>query len=1028
MESDDDSDMHQHHEHDEFVLDDDQAIELVERERREQAPNSLEQGDQSAMARRGLDLVRIASLARIPKFAIDDAAETPELGELSSADTRDDRQFQQSLLNTLQTSYQPNAADPNDSLPRIGHFEILRELGRGGFGVVLLARDPMLDRLIALKIPRFESFGSQAARKRFEREAYAVAMLTHPGIVPLLETRLDGPIQYIAFAYVPGESLAEYLKRQTRPLPIRLAAKIVATLAGAVEHSHQRGVIHRDLKPNNILLANPEGKAHLSEQELVNSLQITDFGLAKIARAGEVRSLTREGAIIGTPAYMAPEQASGEDDVVGPSSDTWSLGAILYELLTGRPPFQAAWDLATLRLIEKEEPQPPRKVNSAIPADLQAICLKCLEKRPVDRYARTADLESDLNRWIEGLPVKALPVSTAGRLWRWTNRNRALAVALGFAFFTLAVGLGVALVQTQMLHQRLEQVNREKSNAEAQRLAAIEQQEIANSIRGFLFDDLLRGADTQYQITQINRAQALGLGKLSYQTNPSIHELVSSVLPNLEASQLERRFPGQPLVQAELLSTVSRLLIQQGQFESALPIVEQLILSYQSIVGEGDDRLLDALYMKAVVFGGLGRIEESHDLHSRLLTLQEQHQTPWTLKVRTLYSLAAASTKLGQLDTAQSLLEKISETEQAFHEGNVSHVNVRRAINVLAHFHLTNGNHEQAQQLITRHYPDLALDTRLSGESLAIDLEVLDSLEYFAECESRSGNHERASRLFEQVVASRTTLLGESHSNTLLSRMLLAKSQLKTKQFAESIASHRALLPIVERAVGSDSNLAIVCTSNLANAFWSAGEYEQAIPLQRKLLQDALNKNPGGVNVSSLLYMANLGCSLRDARQHQESIELLEKVIEQGNENPALNWVQHELIWAYERAGKHDKAESLCRSWLDQLRAADKTVPQQLVKPLSSLGRNLLALGKVEEAELVFRELKGQIDSGALPNAARNWLCQESMALLGASLLEEQLLEQAGPLLESSCRNLESNLPPPAFHQNVAICYQHLAR
>jgi serine/threonine protein kinase len=283
----------------------------------------------------------------------------------------------------------PGGATP---LQQLGRFQIRRELGRGAFGVVFLAHDPHLCREVALKVPRAEVLLDDGLRQRFVREAQVAAGLDHPNLVAVYEAGQDGALCYIVSAFCPGPTLAQWRKQREEPVPARTAALLVAALADAVQHAHERGVIHRDLKPSNILLEpfSPDNLAGPCES-LTLIPRITDFGLAKVLAdasvlAGEpnptvAEGLTRTGMLLGTPNYMAPEQASGRA-AVGPAADIHALGAILYELLTGRPPFRADTPLETLRLIQTEEPLPPGRLRPQLPRDLETICLKCLHKEP----------------------------------------------------------------------------------------------------------------------------------------------------------------------------------------------------------------------------------------------------------------------------------------------------------------------------------------------------------------------------------------------------------------------------------------------------------------------------------------------------------------------------------------------------------------------------------------------------------------------------------------------------------------------
>jgi serine/threonine protein kinase len=273
---------------------------------------------------------------------------------------------------------------------RIGRFEIVRELGRGGLGVVLLGRDPELGRYVAIKIPRADLLAGGELERRFLREAEAAARLSHPHLVPLYEVGRDGPLCYLVSEYCTGPTLAAWLKAQRGSLSPQQAATLVRQLADAVHHAHSRGVLHRDIKPSNVMLDRLEAGDGRPEERLEDSRDIlqppasrlqpaaklTDFGMAKILEsAGDE---TRSGAVIGTPAYMAPEQADGRMREIDARADVYALGAVLYELLTGQAPYRGASDVDMLRQLLLEEPAAPRAIRPGVPRDLEAIALKCL--------------------------------------------------------------------------------------------------------------------------------------------------------------------------------------------------------------------------------------------------------------------------------------------------------------------------------------------------------------------------------------------------------------------------------------------------------------------------------------------------------------------------------------------------------------------------------------------------------------------------------------------------------------------------
>ena len=327
---------------------------------------------------------------------------------------------------TFVVAEEPTAAGPS----LIGDYDVIEEVARGGMGVVYKARQRSLNRIVALKMIRSGELANADQVARFHIEAEAAAQLDHPGIVPVYEVGEHDGQHFYSMAFVDGVSLHEKVKNDG-PLPPRRAAQMVRTVAEAVQFGHDKGITNRDIKPQNILLDQSE------------SPRVTDFGLA---RHGD-SEMTVAGQIMGTPSYMPPEQAEGKIDEVGPASDVYSLGATLYYVLTGRPPFQAASMTETLRQVVHTEPASPRRLNPDIPCDLETICLKCLRKERAGRYSSSREFADDLGRWLENKPIVARRVSTFEKTWLWCRRRPAIAASIVAILIAAVIFAGVAAAE-----------------------------------------------------------------------------------------------------------------------------------------------------------------------------------------------------------------------------------------------------------------------------------------------------------------------------------------------------------------------------------------------------------------------------------------------------------------------------------------------------------------------------------------------------------------------------------------------------
>jgi serine/threonine-protein kinase len=403
-----------------------------------------------------------------------DTSVAPQAGGYATGD------YTPSVTGAYSTAEKNDDFDVDEVRPAvldIPGYEVIGELGRGGMGVVYHARQIGLNRLVALKMILAGPHASSTVINRFIAEAQAVARFQHPNIVQVFEVGEHAGLPYFSLEYVDGGTLAKKVHKE--PQPPRYAAAVVEQLARAMQYAHERGIVHRDLKPANILLA-ADGTP-----------KVTDFGLAKQLEGDSGQ--TQSGQVLGTPSYMAPEQARGEVEHVGPLADVYALGAILYDLLTGRPPFAGSSLLDTLEMVRTREPVPPGQFTGKLPRDIETICLKCLQKDPAKRYATAGELADDLKRFLEGRPIVARPVGAFEKAWRWAKRNPvgAAAVLLAVAVLVvpsilswqLFVANGVAEAAKKNAEEERDQKEIARKAEEAAKLTAVAEEKKAKEAR-----------------------------------------------------------------------------------------------------------------------------------------------------------------------------------------------------------------------------------------------------------------------------------------------------------------------------------------------------------------------------------------------------------------------------------------------------------------------------------------------------------------------------------------------------------------
>jgi eukaryotic-like serine/threonine-protein kinase len=524
---------------------------------------------------------------------------------------------------------------------RLGKYEILEELGRGSMGVVYKARELALDRMVALKVIVAGPHASLDQLVRIRREARAIARLQHPNIVQIHEIGDDEGRPFLCMEYVDGPGLDRLLARWNEQGSLGLtpqgAARLLESVARAVHYAHQQGIIHRDLKPANILLQKSEVTSQRSEVRsqrsggrssdlcpLTSDLwssdlcpKIADFGLAKFLDSSA--DTTQTGHLIGTPSFMAPEQADGRTDDVGPSMDIYALGVILYQLLTGRPPFQAATVQETLELVRTAEPPPPRQLQPYLPRDLQTICLKCLAKEPGSRYSSALELAEDLRRFLAGESIRARPAMLTDRLSKWVKRRPVVAGLLAALFLAIAGGGTGIIWQWWRAEHNAADAELNARNFKNERDKAVEE-------RGRAERHLKRARESIDELAKLSDKLWL-----HPQMNKTGKTLLEKVLTFYQAVlKDESTDPVVRLRTAQVYGKVAYFRHTVGQLDKAVEAFQQQSSLLEGLLGEEPNdsqyrlRLIESLSSRAHVLRDMGKTEQARQAYRRAAKLEEQ--------------------------------------------------------------------------------------------------------------------------------------------------------------------------------------------------------------------------------------------------------------------------------------------------------------------------------------------------------------------------------------------------------------------
>lgn len=806
-------------------------------------------------------------------------------------------------------------AEPTRS---VGHFDLIERVGAGAFGEVWKAFDTKLDRTVAVKIPR-RGLLDEIQQKMFLREAQNAAQLSHPRIVPVYEVGREGDSLYIVSEFVRGLTLGDWLSGQAPTA--REAAEYTRQIAEALQHAHERGVIHRDLKPGNVML-DEEGNCRLM-----------DFGLAR-RDAGAI-TMTRDGQVLGTPAYMSPEQATGDSHAADGRTDVYSLGVILFELLTGERPFRGN-ERMLLHQVLQDEPPSPRKLNSAVPRDLETIALKCLEKDPDRRYASAEAVGEELGRWLEGHPIEARPVPTAQRAVKWCRRNpwpAATAGVIAIALMTAAAS-GFAFARNQAIQrerdvsarQRAEAAQRDAETlrglAEALRVQAEEQRQVAEARSRSRAEALQvaskakREAESALNNAIVSRDRLksslellIGLFDPTSGIRFGSREAVAEVLQQAE-DLFDNGSDSDRLTQASLFAALGSSLRIDGRKSEAIEPLEDALGIRLQVLGK-DDPLVEATAREVQKASAMtGRSPAS------LAALEERVETlrgggPKAIKaIIAMHRLALAYARLGRISDQLAILEEAYRLANSVDVAKTHPIRVS-ALNNLASGLVDIGEWERAIPMQREAIDLMDQDKKWRAESR------VSAIMNLGRAYREGGDFDTSIKWYEKADVGSRELLGEEHRFTLRVVNQLAIVYSKAGRFAEAIDLLNTVAESRERLFGGTHRLTLEARANLGVSHLRAKQYDEAIQILKEVLQ-ARTESFGVYDPDTLSTVSHLATAYAGQQNYEAAMSAINEVIQGrqralGREHPDTLDSMKSLAAIYLMADEPLRAEQLAK-------------------------------------------------------------------------------------------------------------------
>jgi len=883
---------------------------------------------------------------------------------------------------------------------RIGSYRVIRLLGEGGMGVVYEAEQEQPRRVVALKVIK-PGLTSPQLMRRFEQESQALARLQHPGIAQIYEAGTAdtgfGQQPYFAMELVRGQPLRTYAGKHHLDTGQRL--QLMVKICEAVQHAHQRGLIHRDLKPANILV------------DETGQPKILDFGVARVTD-GEVPG-TRQtdlGQLVGTLAYMSPEQALGDPLELDTRSDVYALGVILYELLAGRLPYELSRrPHEAARTIQEEDPTPLSSISRVYRGDIETIVAKALEKDKARRYASASALAADIQRYWNDEPITARPPSASYQLRKFARRHRSLVAGVAAVFVVLLAGIVAstweaanatrqrdrATAAEQRATKERDRAVTAEGIATAQEVRARDEAATANAVKDFLQNDLLAQAGASAQAGPDNRPD---------------RDLKVRTALDRAASRIEGKFQGLPLVEASIRLTIGKTYQDLGLYPEAQAHMERALTLQRQALGPEHHETLQTSTLLADLYALETKYAQAETLFANVLAAQ-RHQLggEHSDTLATENDLAVVSVLTGKYAAAEPLYVHVLQARRRL-LGDAS-LDTLETMNNLAQLYRRQGKFAQAEPLFLK---VLEGEQRALGEEHPTPLGTVNNLAtlYFDQ-----GKYGEAEPLFTKVLQVRRRVLGDDHTATLVSMNNLALLYQEEGKFVEAEPLFTKILEVRHRAEGDEHPATLVTMNNLATLYRNLGKYGQAEPIFANVLQ-ARRRVLGPEHPDTLRSMGSLAMLYLDQGRSSQAEPLLTEALQMsrrllGEGHPDTLVAMNNLATLYLNRGDYTQAEPLYRKVVEAQRRVLSPQHPKSVASVNSLAFLYLRQERYAEAESLLRNIATLSEK-----EPATWGRYRSQSMLGASLAGQKKYSDGEPLLVSGYQGmLEHRSAIPAADQ-----------